>query len=177
MRGASRMTTKQVFEEIVRDHHAMIRRIVASHEASSAVIEDLVQDVYMAIWRALPAFRGESSMRTFVARIATNRAITHVARASRFPTAVELSEHWPAAPGDDPERHAIAADRRARLVSAIAALPLTYRQVALLALEGLAPREIADVLGISVNAVAIRLTRAKERLRAQMGEKQMGEQR
>ena len=163
------MTTQQVFEQIVRDHHAMIRRIVASYEAKSAAVEDLVQDVYMAIWRALPAFRGESSVRTFVARIATNRAITHVARASRLPAAVELSEHLPS-PDDDPERHAIALDRSARLASAVRALPLAYRQAATLALEGMTPKEIADVLGISTNAVAIRMTRAKERLRAQMGD-------
>ena len=164
------MTTQQVFEQIVRDHHAMIHRIVASYEARSAVVEDVVQDVYMAIWRALPAFRGESSVRTFVARIATNRAITHVARASRLPASVELSEQLPA-PDDDPERHAIALDRSARLASAVRALPLAYRQAALLALEGLTPKEIADVLGISPNAVAIRMSRAKDKLRAQMGDK------
>lgn len=163
------MTTPQVFEQIVRDHGAMIRRIVASYEARSAVVEELVQDVYLAMWRALPGFRGESSVRTFVARIATNRAITHVARATRLPVAVELSESLPA-PGDDPERHAIARDRSARLASAVRALPLAYRQVAMLALEGLTPKEIADVLGVSTNAVAIRMSRARERLREQIGQ-------
>jgi RNA polymerase sigma factor (sigma-70 family) len=163
------MTTEEVFEQIVRDHHAMIHRIVASYEAGSSVVEDLVQDVYIAIWQALPAFRAESSIRTFVARIATNRAITHVARASRRPVAVELNEHLPA-PGADPERHAIAQDRRTRLSSAVRAMPLNYRHAAMLALEGMAAREIADVLGISPNAVAIRLSRARDWLRAHMGD-------
>jgi RNA polymerase sigma-70 factor (ECF subfamily) len=163
------MTTKEVFEQVVRDHHAMIHRIAASYEARAAVVEDLVQDVYFAIWQALPAFRGESSLRTFVARIATNRAITHVARASRRPVTVELSDQLPA-PGTDPERQAIAQDRRARLASAVRAMPLTYRQPAMLALEGLTAREIAEVLSISPNAVAIRLSRAKELIRAQMGD-------
>src|SRR5689334_14809061 len=130
------MMTQEVFEQIVRDHHAMIHRIVASYEASSAMVEDLVQDVYIAIWQALPSFRGESSIRTFVARIATNRAITHVARASRRPVAVALNEELPA-PGADPEHHAITQDRRARLSLAVRAMPLNYRQVAMLALEGL----------------------------------------
>ena len=97
------MTTKQVFEQVVHDHHAMIHRIAASYEATSTTVEDLVQDIYIAIWQSLPAFRGESSIRTFVARIATNRAITHVARASRRPLTVELNEHLPAS-GADPER-------------------------------------------------------------------------
>lgn len=161
--------TQEDFEEIVRDHHAMIHRIVASYEAQAAMVEDLVQDVYVAIWQALPTFRGESSIRTFVARIATNRAITHVTRASRRPVAVELKEHL-TAPGADPERHAITADRRARLSAAVRAMPLTYRQVAMLALEGLTIKETADVLGISPNAVAIRLSRAKDWLRAYLGD-------
>jgi len=163
------MTTKEVFEQVVRDHHAMIHRIAASYEASATEVQDLVQDIYIAIWQALPVFRGDSSLKTFVARIATNRAITYVVRASRRPVAVELSEQL-LARGADPERHAIAQDRRARLFSAVRAMPLTYRQVAMLALEGLTAREIADVLGISPNAVSIRLSRAKDWLRAHMGD-------
>jgi RNA polymerase sigma-70 factor (ECF subfamily) len=163
------MTTKEVFEQIVRDHQAMIHRIARSYEARTTAVEDLVQDIYMAIWQALPDFRGESSIRTFVARIANNRAITHVARASRMPLAVELNEHLPA-PGTDPEHRAIAQNRSARLSSAVRIMPLTYRQVAMLALEGLTAREIADVLGITSNAVAIRQSRAKNWLRAHMGD-------
>lgn len=163
------MTTEQTFEQVVRDHHAMIRRIALSYEANTALVEDLVQDIYLALWRALPAFRGESSVRTFAARIATNRAITHVVRASRQPASVELSEHIPAS-GDDPERRAMTLDRGARLASAVRALPLAYRQTAMLALEGLTPKEIADVLGISANAVAIRMSRAKAWLREHLAD-------
>jgi RNA polymerase sigma factor (sigma-70 family) len=163
------MTTEQAFEEIVRDHHPMIRRIAISYEANAASVEDLVQDVYLAIWRALPTFRRESSVRTFVARIATNRAITHVVRASKRPISVEVSEHIPSS-DDSPERRAIALDRSAKLATAVRALPFVYRQTATLALEGLTPKEIADVLGISINAVAIRMSRAKTWLREHLGD-------
>ena len=79
------MTTQQLFEQIAREQHAMIKRIASSHEAEAHLVEDLVQDIYFAVWRALPSFRGDSSVRTFVARIATNRAVTHVARALKTP--------------------------------------------------------------------------------------------
>ncbi len=164
------MTNEQLFEQIAQEQHAMIKRIASSHEAVAHLAEDLVQDIYFAIWRALPSFRGDSSLRTFVARIATNRAITHVARALKMPPSLELSEHIPA-PGDNPERQAIALDRSARLASAVRSLPLAYRQAAMLALEGLTPNEIADVLGITANAVAIRMSRAKALLRGLMGDK------
>jgi len=147
----------------------MIKRIASSHEAQPPLLEDLMQDIYFAIWRALPSFRGDSSLRTFVARIATNRAVTHVARAVKSPTSLELHEGIPT-PDDNPERQAIALDRGARLASAVRSLPLAYRQPAMLALEGLTPGETAEVLGITTNAVSIRMSRAKALLRRLMGD-------
>jgi DNA-directed RNA polymerase specialized sigma24 family protein len=54
--------------------------------------------------------------------------------------------------------------------AAVRSLPLAYSQTAMLTLEGLTPREISDVSGISANAVAIRLTRAKTLLRGILGD-------
>jgi len=148
----------------------MIKRIAIGYEAKPHVVEDLVQEIYFAIWRALPSFRGDASVRTFVARIATNRCVTHVMRAMKSPVSAELDEHIPA-PDEDPERHAIVADRKIKLASAVRSLPLAYRQVAMLTLEGLVPGEIAEVLGITTNAVAIRLSRAKGLLRGLLGDR------
>jgi RNA polymerase sigma-70 factor, ECF subfamily len=164
------MPTEPVFDRIAREHDAMIKRIAMSYEARPQLAEDLVQDIYFAIWRALPSFRGDASLRTFVARIATNRAVTHVVRAIRSPPSTELDEQIPALE-ENPESHAIAADRKAKLASAVRSLPLAYREVAMLTLEGLAPREIADVLGVTANAVAIRLSRAKHLLRDLLGDR------
>jgi RNA polymerase sigma-70 factor (ECF subfamily) len=162
------MTTQVTFEQVAREQEAMIRRIASSYEAKTHLFEELVQEIYLAIWKALPSFRGDSSLRTFVARIATNRAATHVARALKLPPSLELSERIPS-PADNPESQAIALDRGARLTSAVRSLPLAYRQAASLTLEGLTPKEIADVLGITTNAVAIRMSRARELLRGIIG--------
>jgi RNA polymerase sigma factor (sigma-70 family) len=164
------MNRRKLIEQIADEHHAMIKRIALSHEFAPHLVEELVQDIYLAIWRALPSFRGDASLRTFVARIAMNRAITHVGRALKIPKSVELSEQIPAI-DLSPESHAIANDRRAALISAVRSLPLPYRETAMLTLEGMDPKEIADVLGITPNAVAIRLSRAKEFIRELMGDK------
>jgi RNA polymerase sigma-70 factor (ECF subfamily) len=164
------MTARETFEQIVREHDSMLRRIASSYEARTHLAQELVQDIYFAIWRALPAYRGDAALRTFVARIATNRAVTHVARALKVPPAADLDESIPT-PGVGPEGQAIALDRRAKLLAAVRTLPLAYRQTALLTLEGLTPAEIADVLGISTNAVAIRMSRAKALLRDLLGDK------
>ena len=163
------MTARQSFEQIEREFGPMIRRIVASHEADTGAAEELVQDIWLALWRALPSFRGQSSLRTFVARVATNRAITHVRSSARLPRRAQLSEDLPAS-GPDPELQTMNRDRQTRLISAVRALPPALRHVTLLTLEGLAAAEIADALGITTNAVAIRLSRAKDMLRDRLGE-------
>jgi RNA polymerase sigma factor (sigma-70 family) len=164
------MTPRETFEQIIREHDSMLRRIASSYEARRHLAQELVQDIYFAIWRALPTYRGEAALRTFVARIATNRAVTHIARALKVPPSADLDESLPT-PALGPEGQAIALDRRAKLLAAVRTLPLAYRQTALLTLEGLTPAEIADVLGISTNAVAIRMSRAKALLRELIGEK------
>lgn len=167
------MPTPPLFEQIAKEHHTMIKRIACSHESRAHLVEDLVQDIYVALWQALPAFRGDASIKTFVARIATYRCATHVAQALKVPPSIELTpelgEELPFH-GDNPETLTIELDRSARLALAVRLLPLAYRQTALLTLEGLTPKEIAEVLGITANAVSIRMSRAKELLRELIGE-------
>jgi RNA polymerase sigma-70 factor, ECF subfamily len=164
-----RMTRPQgTFEDIVRDHGAMIRRIAMSYESAPDLAEELVQEIYFAIWRALPSFRGEASLRTFVAHIATNRAVTHVARAMKAPPWVGLDGQIPSGMAS-PEHQAIARDRRAVLMTAVRRLPLTYRQPVMLVLEGLTFEEAGEVLGITSNAVGVRMSRAKQLLKSSIG--------
>ena len=164
------MSTEPTFEDIVREHGKMIARIAASNEARPSLAEELVQDIWFAVWRALPSFRGESSLRSFVARIASNRAASHVAWAVRLPVTDELDHELPTV-GASPEAAAVEQDSQQRLLGAVRALPLVSRQVVALTLEGFPPAEIAAALGITPNSVSIRLTRAKQLLRKTLGEK------
>ena len=147
----------------------MIARIAASHEARPHLAEELVQEIYFAVWRALPSFRGDSSLRSFIARIAGNRAASHVARAMRTPRMDEVDENLPSS-DRGPEVIAVVQDREARLLAAVRELPLITRQIVTLTLEGFGPGEIADSLGITANAVSIRLSRAKDHLRQRIGD-------
>ena len=116
------------------------------------------------IWQALPRFRGECSERTFLFRIAHNRGIAYLARSrSQMPgLAEEMEVHDPA---PDPESGLAQEQSAARLRRAIHRLPVAYRQVVTLTLEGLGYGEIAEVLGISESNVGVRLTRARQILR------------
>ena len=123
----------------------------------------------MALWRALPRFRQDSSERTYVYRVAHNTAISFVTSGRRR-KAREQSGEPPVEPArpDDLEQGAIRNRRSGRLQAAVQELPVNDRQIVLLYLEGLSAAEIETVTGFSAGNVATRLTRARRRLAAQL---------
>lgn len=153
------------YERILREHGPSLRRLAACYERDPGRREDLFQDVCLALWQALPRFRGEASERTFVFRVAHNRGITHRFRRRR-PAETELEEAAELADArSDPHAEAAAGERRRRLERAVRALPLSYVQVLTLAFEGLPAREIGEVLGLTENNAGVRLSRARSALR------------
>jgi len=158
----------QRFERVVREYGAALARLAAAYAPERADRDDLSQEILLAIWRALPRFRGESSERTFVFRVAHNRGITYRSRRRRHPPLPE-EEELPDA-GPDPAARLERARRHERLVAAVSRLPEPQRLAVLLHLEGLSHREIAVVQGITEENVAVRLARARKALRLLLGE-------
>jgi RNA polymerase sigma factor (sigma-70 family) len=131
---------RPAFEDLLGRYLPAIVRLVACYTRDAAEREDLVQEIVMALWTALPRFRGDASERTWLYRVAHNTAISHTTRQHRRATreqAGELPET--AAPAPTQESTAIEAERRARLRAAVGALPLLDRQVVILHLEGCPP--------------------------------------
>jgi RNA polymerase sigma-70 factor, ECF subfamily len=160
----SRAELEQWFDTVLAAHGPALGRLASSYTRTTGEREDLLQEIALAIWTALPHFRGECSERTFLFRIAHNRAIAHVSR-RRLPvvdaeTSPQVEDATP-----DPERALSSEQQGRRLLTAIQRLPLAYAQVVTLTLEGLSYEEIADVLGISESNVGARLTRARTMLR------------
>ena len=115
----------------------------------------------------MPRFRGECSERTFVFRIAHNRAIAYITR-RRLPLAdedvdIEIEDARP-----NPEEALSTEQQGRRLMDAVQSLPVNHRQVVTLMLEGFSYAEIADVLGITETNVGARLTRARQMLRQRL---------
>jgi RNA polymerase sigma-70 factor (ECF subfamily) len=158
------------YDRILRQNGGALRRVASTYEADSALCEDLFQEICLALWRALPGFRDECSERTFVFRIAHNRGLSHGWKQGKR-TTVGLERVEEEGRGElltdrqDPEHRALAGDRRRRLQGAMRRLPIAARQVLTLGLEGLSQGEIAEVLGIRENTVAVRLHRARRTLR------------
>lgn len=161
------MSSDESFERVVREYGPALRRIARAWERDRPAQEDLLQEILLALWRALPRFRGEASERTFVFRVALNRAMTH-----RFKRAPRIEPIEAASQIEDtrhtPEAEASAAQLRAHLLAAVQSLPLSMREILALALEGLSRAEIADILGITENNATVRLSRARRALQEAM---------
>lgn len=159
---------KHAFDDILREHGATVARIAAGYAPPGPAREDLLQEIWLAVWKALPRFRGESLLRTYVLRIAHNRGSTWLVRQRPVE---QMDDHDTVV--DDragPDQTASGRQDVQQLMQAIRTLPLGQRQVLSLILEGLSHREAGEVLGLAENAVAVRLSRARRAVRLAMGE-------
>jgi RNA polymerase sigma factor (sigma-70 family) len=160
---------EQRFLTLLNANLPALGRLAGSYAGSTGERDDLLQEIALALWQALPRFRGECSERTFLFRIAHNRCINHIARRRSMDSlqALELD------PADDSRPVDLALSEQQdsnRLAAAVRRLPVIQRQVIVLALEDMEYQQIADVLGISESNVGVRLNRARASLRKLMGE-------
>ncbi len=154
------------FCELFEAYQPALRRLAAAYVINPADREDLLQDIACAIWKALPGFRGESTERTWIYRIAHNIAIRRSsevrARSSREPL---IEERFDRPSGESSAEDALLLrEKRQALIGSIRQMALVDRQIVTLHLEGLSAAEIEEITGVSAGAVATRLTRIRQRL-------------
>jgi len=163
------LDNQAVFTQWMTEYEKLLRHIITGFEAKPAIQDELFQEVALNIWRALPKFRQDSAVKTFVARIAHNVLATHVAKSIRT---VKADQELTEISGEDEKDHShltpyqslSQSQRQRKLLSAIRQLTLEQQQVITLALEGMSYLEIAEVLAITTNLVGVRLQRAKSAL-------------
>ena len=153
----------QLFESTILEYRQSLARIVATYEMQPALQQELHQEILLAIWKALPGFRGDSGIHTFIYRVAHNQAINHLTRNSRVPPHESIEEPIASEKGC-PEIAAINTEKMSGMFKAMHQLPIVQRQILTLALEGLSYQEISQVTGLNVNNVGVRLNRAKTKL-------------
>jgi RNA polymerase sigma-70 factor (ECF subfamily) len=159
--GAGRQTD-EAFADWLTPHLAALRRISRAF-AVGADQHDLMQELMLAVWRARPRFQGQSAPATFVWRVAHNAALTWwrgETRRRRRGLAVEAEMALRVGEDEDPAQAALLE----RLYAAIRTLAPLDRSLILLALDGLAYGQIAQLHGLSETNVGARLTRIRARL-------------
>lgn len=153
------------FEQVIDDLGPALGRVAASYERNTALREELLQEIWLAVFRSLPQLKDAAKLRSFVFRIAHNCCVDHVVKHAGAPATTadippDLQSHE-----STPEQHLLGRERSRRLVEAVRRLELPYRQVITLLLEDMSYSEIAEALGISVANVGVRVNRAKVQLK------------
>jgi RNA polymerase sigma-70 factor (ECF subfamily) len=142
-------------------------RYVSSFGLPTEEAEDVVQDVFLSLFRHLRLGRSRRHLRGWLFRVAHNLALkqrTSLDKRRAHRTWDDSAVAQRADPAPDPESRLAQAERRQRLTSVLHALPERDRQCLVLRAEGLRYREIAEALGISLGSVAKSLTRSITRL-------------
>jgi RNA polymerase sigma-70 factor, ECF subfamily len=161
---------RAAFDELVARHESRVYAVALRMTGHREDALDVTQDVFISMLRALPRFRAEARVSTWIHRVTVNAALDHLRRRARRP--VEELRDIHDRPIDDrgPDDAAIAGDRAHEVRAAIMALAPEQRAVIVLHdLEDLDYREVAAALEIPLGTVKSRIHRARLELARHLG--------
>ncbi len=173
------------FTSLVESYHSVLLRLSLTYVGSRSAAEEIVQDTWVAVIDALPSFEGRSALRTWIARIAINRAKTRAVRDGRSVALTDGLEGdepsvdpsrfrgpgiW-AAPVEEwdqaPEQLLLRREAREHIEAGLQKLPEAQRRVVTLRdLEGWSSDEVCNALELSESNQRVLLHRGRSRLRA-----------
>jgi RNA polymerase sigma-70 factor, ECF subfamily len=154
---------EQQFQRVIAEFGPSLIRLSLGYELDPDRRRDLLQDIYIAVWRSLAIFNSRCSLRTWVYRVAHNTAVKHVIRARRhalvsLKSLEEIDEIQDPRNAEDDLHRTIALQQ---LSLVIARLKPLDRQVILLYIEDIGADEIAEITGLSPGGVGVRVHRVK----------------
>ena len=152
------------FSQVLEQHAALLGRVAATYEANFHKRQELLQEITLAVWQALEKFKGDSSVKTYVLRVAHNKAITHVAYHAKQPRNDSYCEMESPEPSHQPSAdEQIDQQKQIQMMLAqVRKMPIQTRQVVTMSMEGLSYDEIADACGISPSNAGVVLNRARK---------------
>ena len=152
--------SEKEFVKLIQQNERLIYKVCSVYASEALPLADLFQDVIYNLWKASPKFRNECSISTWIYRIALNTCISNMRKEVRRPVRVpinKLSEQLP-----EPESFE---ENIKEIYHIIRQLRTLERAIILLYLDEKSYQEISDITGLTVNNVAIRINRIKEKLR------------
>lgn len=184
------MPSELNFEQIVRDHQEMVFRTLLRLNGSREHLEDLAQEVFLRLYRALPTFRGEALLKTYLYRIVVNvaqdewkrrrrveRPLVSISSTSSAEEDFDWEERLPH-PSPDAEQQLAerefqqSVERQLRRLSTVErAILVLYHQ------EERSYEQIADALGLPIGTVRTHLHRGRKKLREGLREARVPERR
>jgi RNA polymerase sigma-70 factor (ECF subfamily) len=154
------------FRQLVLAHEVAIARVVTAMLGPGDDADDVGQETFVRLYRALPSFRGEAGVRTYLTRIAMNLSIDALARRRRWNRVLRFDAESEARQVAAPAPSSLEDEElRSHVRDAVEKLDAKHRAVVVLRiLEDRTTRETADILGVPEGTVMSRLKRALEKL-------------
>jgi len=173
----------RAFDLLVLKYQGRIGALVSRYIADAGEVEDVTQEAFIKVYRALSKFRGDSAFYTWLYRIAANAAKNHLVAKGRRPGADATIEDAEAfddgglvSEMSSPEAMAMGDELAAVVEQSLQALPEELRAaLTLRELEGLSYDDIAEVLGCPVGTVRSRIFRAREAIDEQVRQQISGD--
>lgn len=158
------------FDRLVAERYRDVARLVRRLTGWQADADDLVQEVFVSAWRAWPSFRQDSKAETWLTRIAINHCRSHRRRqwlrAGIWRKLGQVTQFWEQG---EPDANLARQEESQRLQAAVAAMSQSDREVIVLRyMEEQSVEEIAATLEITRGAVEVRLSRARQKLKARL---------
>jgi RNA polymerase sigma-70 factor, ECF subfamily len=158
---------ERIFGDWLADHTGILFKVVHAYAFEHADRQDLFQEIVIQVWRSVDAFRGESSVSTWVYRVALNTAIAWTRKEGRHQRRKQLEVVEGLLTTASPD----ARDPRLEwLYHQIAQLKDVDRSVALLFLDGFSYKEIASIVGLTESNVGVKINRIKSALAGKRAE-------
>jgi RNA polymerase sigma-70 factor (ECF subfamily) len=159
---------RDAFDQLVRDHHQAVTRLAYRLLGWRGEVEDVIHDVFLAAFKKLHRFRGESSPWTWLATITINRCRS--TRRRKFLPWRWLERQDRSFEESSSERIE-QKETNQRVRDAVAKLPATDREVIVLFyLEEMSVSQISKMIGVKETAINVRLHRARKRLKELLGD-------
>jgi RNA polymerase sigma-70 factor, ECF subfamily len=167
---------ESLFKSWLIEHDRAVLKVARAYTRTTEDCQDLAQEIVLQVWRSLPQFQGRASATTWFYRVALNTALAwhrkeRHRRARQHP--ILAVEDLPVA-GLESSQEIVQRETVERLYGAIRQLPKAEAALVLLYLDDLSYLQIADVLGITVNNVGVKLNRAKRALAVLLKEEPHG---
>jgi RNA polymerase sigma-70 factor (ECF subfamily) len=160
---------QEAFRQLVLRYHRLVLNVAFRALADVSLAEDVAQEVFVKVYRALPTYRHEKPFTHWLHRVAAN-AVTDMLRRKKPTLSLDSLDQLPAVESSDPQDISARHDLQRAVRHAIATLPPHYRDtVALQVFSELSYDEIARTLDIPLGTVMSRLNAAKRLLREQLG--------
>ena len=158
---------RQEFEAIIAANNGILYKIGRAYTDNRVDFEDLYQEMLVQLWQALPSFRAEAKLSTWLYRVCLTTALTSQRRQQPQPThaaSEQLLAQLPDTTDAEQQQHAQREQQLDRLYQAIYQLPQIDRAIILLYLEKKKYADIAHIMGLQTNHVGVKINRIKKTL-------------